>query len=98
MCPMAMPFDPDVVHTIEAVDVIQRQLSEAVERLRHASARANGLADQTDWRTDAATRFHASADAWRHDVAGLASLVEGAGEEVSRARLRVESLAWSPAG
>jgi uncharacterized protein YukE len=95
---MAMPFDPDALRIIEAADTIQRQLSDAAQRLRHASARANGLADQTDWRTDAATRFHASADSWRHDVAALAHLVEGAGDEVSRARLRVESLAWIPAG
>ena len=44
-----------------------------------------GLAEQTDWRTDAATRFHASADAWRHDVAGLAAYVEGAATRSSRA-------------
>jgi hypothetical protein len=95
---MSMPYDPQSLRTIEALGTIHRQLGDALQRLTRAAARAGALAEQTDWRTDAAMRFHASAEAWRHDVAGLIGLVEGARDEVSRARLRLEALAWSPAG
>ena len=45
----------------------------------------------------AATRFHAGADSWGHDVAGLAGFVEDARNEVSAARVRIELRVWSPA-
>ena len=91
---MSIPLDPDAPHKIEVLSTIERQLREAIVRLSDASARAARLADQTDWRTDAATRFHASADAWRQEVAGLSAHVEGANEDVARERSRVEALAW----
>jgi hypothetical protein len=95
---MSMPYDPQALRAIEAIGTIQRQLGEAVQRLTQAAAKAGALAEQTDWRTDAAVRFRTSADAWRHDVAGLVGVVEGARDEVSRARQRLEVLTWSPAG
>ena len=91
---MSMPLDPDAPHKIEVLSTIERQLREAIARLSDASARAARLADQTDWRTDAATRFHVSADAWRHEVVGLSAHVEGANEEVARERAHLEALAW----
>jgi hypothetical protein len=91
---MSMPLDPDAPRKIEVLSTIERQLREVIARLSDVSERAVRLADQTDWRTDAATRFHASADAWRHDVAGLSAHVEGANEDVARERSRVEALTW----
>lgn len=95
---MSIPADPDALRTSEALGVIQRQLSDAISRLADVSARAVRVADQTDWRTDAATRFHASAADWRRDVAALPDVVDGARTEVSRARLRIETLAWGFGG
>jgi uncharacterized protein YukE len=95
---MSIPADPDALRTSDALSTIQRQLSEAISRLTDASARAARVADQTDWRTDAATRFHASADDWRRDVAALPDVVESAREEVARARTRFEALAWGFGG
>jgi hypothetical protein len=94
---MSMPHDPQSLRTIEVLGTIDRQLGDAVQRLTQAAARAGVLAEQTDWRTDAAMRFHASADAWRHEVAALTGLVDAARDEVSRARQSLEVLAWSPA-
>ena len=45
-------------------------------------------------RTDAATQFHASADAWRTRSPGSPRYVEGATEDVARERARIEALAW----
>jgi len=91
---MSIPLDPDAPRKIEVLSMIERQLREAIVRLSDVSARAVRLADQTDWRTDAATRFHASAEAWRHEVGGLPARVEGANEDVARERARIEALAW----
>ena len=90
--------DPDALQTIEVLSVIEQQLSRAIEQLANVTAQAGVLARRTDWRTDAATRFHAGADSWRHDVAGLAGFVEDARNEVSAARARIELRVWSPAG
>jgi hypothetical protein len=95
---MSIPADPDALRTSEALGVIQRQLSDAISRLADVSARAVRVADQTDWRTDSATRFHASAEDWRREVAALPDVVDGARTEVSRARLRIETLAWGFGG
>jgi hypothetical protein len=94
---MSMPLDPDAPRKIEALSTIERQLREAIARLSDVSARAARLADQTDWRTDAATRFHASADAWWHAVAGLSAHVEGASGDIARERARIEALTWGSA-
>ena len=91
---MSMPLDPDAPRKIAVLSTIERQLREAIVRLSEVSARAVRLADQTDWRTDAATRFHVSADAWRQEVAGLSAHVDGAYEGVARERARIEALAW----
>ena len=91
---MSMPLDPDAPRKIEVLSTIERQLREAIVRLSDVSARSVRLADQTDWRTDAATRFHVSADAWRHEVARLSAHVQGANEDVARERARIEALAW----
>ena len=91
---MSMPLDPDAPRKIEVLSTIERQLREAVVRLTDVSARSARLAGQTDWRTDAATRFHVSVDAWRHEVAGLSAYVEGANGDVARERARIEALAW----
>jgi uncharacterized protein YukE len=95
---MSIPADPDALRTSEALGVIQRQLSDAISRLADVSARAARVADQTDWRTDAATRFHASAEEWHHDVAALPDVVDSARTEVSRARLRIETVPWGFGG
>ena len=91
---MSIPADPDALRTSEALGVIQRQLTDAISRLSDVAARAVRVADQTDWQTDAATRFHASAEDWRREVASLPDDLDSARTEVSRARLRVETLAW----
>jgi len=95
---MSIPLDPDALRTSEALGVIQRQLSDAISRLADVAARAARVADQTDWRTDAATRFHASAEDWRRDAAALPDVVDGARDEVARARVRTEALAWGFGG
>lgn len=94
---MSMAYDTETLHAIGALGEIQRQLGDALQAILEAAARANGLADQTDWRADAASRFRAASDAWCGDVAGLADHVEAAREEVSRASARLELLASSPA-
>jgi ubiquinone biosynthesis protein UbiJ len=95
---MAIPGDPDAARALEALASLQRQLGEAVSRLEAAAARAIGLAEQTDWRTDAATLFHESAEAFRREVATLASDVEGARDDLGRIRARLEAQAWGWAG
>ncbi len=89
--------DPSALQTIAVLSVIEQQLNGAIEQLGNVCAHAAGLARRTDWRTDAATRFHAGADSWGHDVAGLAGFVEDARNEVSAARVRIELRVWSPA-
>lgn len=95
---MSIPCDPDALRTLETLASVQRQLGEALARLTDASARSAGVADQTAWRTDAATLFHAAADAWRRDVAALSGTVETARDDVERVRARLEMLTWRLAG
>ena len=91
---MSIPSDPAAAELLSALETVRRQLGDAVERLDEASARSASLADQTIWRTDAATLFHATAEVWRRDVATLSGSVEGAQDEVARVRARVEAHAW----
>jgi hypothetical protein len=91
---MSIPCGPDPAHTLETLGAVQRQLAEAVSRLTDAARRAAGVADQTRWRTDAATVFHATAESWRHDVASLADSVESAREHVGRECARVQGQPW----
>lgn len=94
---MSIPGDPDTARALEILASIQRQLADAGGRLSDAAARAGGLAEQTDWRTDAATLFHASAHALRREVVSLAGEVDDAREHIARVRSRLESGAgwWS---
>lgn len=83
-----------MAETLDVLGAVQRQLSDAVERLRDASARSAVLAEGTNWRTEAATAFHTTADAWRLDVARLAGIVEDARGEVGTVRVRLEVRVW----
>ena len=77
---------------VEALDTlasIQRQLDDAVDRIADAAGRSVRLAEQTDWRTDAATAFRTGADRWRRDVATLSTLVQLARDDVERACRRI---------
>jgi len=91
---MSIPCGPDAAHTLEILGAVQRQLRDAESRLSDVAARAVALSEQTHWRTDAATRFHANADAWRSDVASLADKVAGASEHLGRDCARVEAQVW----
>lgn len=82
---MSIPGDPDSLREIEVLSAVHRQLSDAVADLADASARSNALAGQTDWRTDAATRFHEAAQSWHRDVSRLSDLVDVVRDEVARA-------------
>ncbi|MGZ8804054.1 MAG: hypothetical protein ACXWZG_01965 [Microbacterium sp.] len=95
---MSIPYDPADLRTLETLASIQRQLADALARLADASARSAAVADQTAWRTDAATLFHAAADAWRRDVAALSGAVEAARDDVGRLRTRLEVLTWRVGG
>ncbi|MCR2808340.1 MULTISPECIES: hypothetical protein [unclassified Microbacterium] len=79
---------------LDVLDLVRRQLGDAIDRLRQVSARSAGLADQTRWCTDAATVFHSTADSWRRDVAALVPLVEDARDALALARARSEADAW----
>ena len=91
-----MPIAPDPIATraLEVIDSVQRQLGDAVGRLTDVSARAVGVANETDWRTDAATAFHSDADTWRRDVSTLSGAVDDARGEVGRLRSRIEEHIW----
>lgn len=91
---MSIPCGPDPEHTLETLGAVQRQLAEAVSRLTDAAMRAAGVADQTRWRTDAATVFHATAESWRRDVAALADTVDDAREQVGSDCARALGQAW----
>lgn len=72
---------------------IQWQLDDAAERIATAAGRSVRLAEQTDWRTDAATVFRTGADRWRRDVATLSTAVQLARDDVERACRRIGSAA-----
>lgn len=91
---MPLPRDPDAARTLDTLAAVQRQLGDAVARLETASVRAGGLARETTWRTDAATRFHENADAWRRELATLCGAVDSANDEVGMLRARIEAYAW----
>lgn len=91
---MLLAFDPDAARILDALASAQRQLGDAVDRLRSVSVRARRLAHETHWRTAAADRFHADAESWRRDVAALAGDLDDAYDEIGRVFLRVEALAW----
>ncbi|HEX7222667.1 MAG TPA: hypothetical protein VF231_05420 [Candidatus Limnocylindrales bacterium] len=91
---MSLPCGPDAAQTLEILAAVQRQLAVAVTRLTDVAARAVSVADQTDWRTDAAAVFHANAEAWRRDVANLASDVAGARAHVAQDCARIEGRFW----
>ena len=91
---MSMPSDPAAVRSLEQIASVHRQLGDAVARLADAAARAVRVADETDWRTDAATLFHTEAEAWRRDVAALSGAVDDARDDVGRLRARIEAHAW----
>ena len=86
-----------VAQALETLISVQRQLADAAGRLADVAARATGVAAQTDWRTHAATAFHATAEAWRRDVGTVADEVDRAAEEVGRDRARIATQAsWGP--
>jgi hypothetical protein len=87
-------IDPMVLQTLEALATAERRLAEAAERLVTAAPRAVRLADDTDWRTDAAVRFHAAAEVWQADVRRLASLTEAARADLRALGDRIGLLAW----
>jgi hypothetical protein len=87
-----------MAHSLDMLEAAQRRLSDAVTRLKDATGRSRHLADQTDWRTDAATMFHFTADALRRDVARLSERVESVRDEVRSTRARVEADMWRPGG
>jgi hypothetical protein len=91
---MTQVIDPMSLQTLEALAVAERRLAEAAERLATTAPRAVQLAADTDWRTDAAVRFHASAEAWRADVGRLATLTESVRADVRRLGERLGLLAW----
>jgi hypothetical protein len=91
---MSIPGGPDAAHTLEILAAVQGQLRDAESRLSDVAARAVGVSEQTHWRTDAATRFHANADTWRSDVASLADEVAGAREHLARDCARAEAQVW----
>jgi uncharacterized membrane protein len=95
---MATLFDPAAAQALETLRSVHTRLNDAVTRLDEASRTSRVLADQTNWRTDAATLFHTNADAWRGDVARLSGAVESARDDVARVRARVESHLWGYAG
>lgn len=95
---MATLSDPAAAQTLETLRSVHAQLNDAVARLDDASRTSRLLAEQTNWRTDAATLFHTNADAWRRDVARLSGAVESARDDVGRVRARVESHLWGYGG
>lgn len=84
-----MPAGRDVAADLETLASIRRQLDQALARLVEATTRSAGLAEETSWRTGAATLFRLSADEWRREVAAAAAGVEDARDEVDRARGRL---------
>ena len=90
---MSTPSDP-TTETLDVLALVRRHLDESIGRLLEVSARSAGLAEQTDWRTDAATAFHTTAETWRRDVAALVPIVEDAREDLDLARARMEAHAW----
>lgn len=94
MVGMSIPCGPDAAHTLETLVAVQRRLGDAENRLAEVATRAVQVSEQTHWRTDAATLFHANAEAWRRDVASLADDVACAREEVGRDCARTEAEVW----
>jgi len=95
---MSTLTDLATAQTLEALGSAERRLSEAVTRLKDVTGRSRHLAAQTDWRTDAATIFHATADAWRRDVARLSEHVESVRDDVRTMRARIDAHTWSCGG
>lgn len=89
---MSMTAGPHVLADLETLASVQRQLGQALSRIREASARSPGLVDQTAWRTDAATLFHASAEAWHRELTAAADAVAAARDEVAGSRSRIIAL------
>lgn len=84
--------------TLEQLRWVERQLGEAAGRLMDARSRSRHLAEKTNWRTDAATAFHAKAESLRRSVAGLGEELEFTRDEIRRVRVRVEAEAWGHGG
>ena len=91
---MAMMSDPRGAETLEALATVERQLTDAAGRLDDLSARSAAVADRTNWRTDAATMFHETAEAWRAEVAALSGFVGRARDDLGRVRARMEAHVW----
>ena len=91
---MPLASDPAATRTLEVIATVQRQLGDAVARLAEVSARARRVADETEWKTDAATLFHTDAEAWRQEVATLSDSVDDARDQVGRLRARIEEHVW----
>ena len=81
----------DELHTLA---LARLQLLEAAERLAVAAPSAGRLVEQTEWRTDAAARFHAAVQTWRDDVLALSALVAAAADEAARVRERLTAQLW----
>lgn len=86
--------DSAVLRLLEELHRAERRLGEMILRLEDVAAAAAPAADRTMWQTDAATRFSASADAWRREALLLPGALQCARDEVVRARLSVEARAW----
>ncbi|MET0672772.1 MAG: hypothetical protein ABWY37_04705 [Microbacterium pygmaeum] len=91
---MTAPADPLLLQALETLLLAERQLGDAADRLSAAAPTAVRLADDTDWSTQAAVRFHTAAETWQADMSTLAALAAAAREDVRRLSERMQLLAW----
>lgn len=78
----------DATPASQQLAIVERDLARVIDRLSDAVATARGLADATDWQSDAATAYHLKAEAWARAVTGLAYLAETARIDAAHARDR----------
>lgn len=74
---------------LDAIELVGAHLRDVADRLAMMTGHAAALSDGTNWQTEAATRFHAAACAWREEVMALAGLADALNDDVSRLRYRL---------
>lgn len=79
----------DTTATLDAIGLVGTHLRDAAERLAIMTARASALSDGMNWQTDAATRFHTAASAWREELMALAGMADAMADDVARVRYRL---------
>lgn len=91
---MILPPDPLLLSMLEILAAAEHRLTEAADRLAIVAPTAIRMAGDTRWSTEAARRFHASAEQWQSDVTGLSALTGDARNDLRRLSERIGAWAW----